>query len=917
MKKDIEIKGARVHNLKNIDVKIPRNKLVVLTGLSGSGKSSLAFHTLYAEGQRRYVESLSSYARQFLGKFDKPDVDSITGISPAIAIEQKVIGRSSRSTVGTSTEIYDYIKLLFARVGRTISPYTNQEVIRYKTADVVDVIHHLPEDSRFAILSPLAFKSDNEFVLKQESFIQQGFTRYFSNGEWLEIDGCTYQKNNAYYLLIDRMIRNDEMELSRLTDSIDLAFAQGEGRCAVYESEGDVIKLYSSFFEENGIQFDEPSLHLFSFNNPVGACKTCEGFGSIIGIDPNLVIPNQNLSIYQDCVACWKGEKMSEWKDDVIRGAKAANLPIHTPYNDLSESQKKTLWNGTSHFHGIHAFFKYLEGETYKIQYRVMLSRYRGRTPCTDCFGTRLRKEANYVKINGKSISELLLLPLDQCLHFFEHVELDVHEQAVAKRILVEITSRLQFLCNVGLEYLTLNRLSNTLSGGESQRIHLATSIGSALVGSMYILDEPSIGLHPRDTERLIQVLRALRDQGNTVIVVEHEEEIIKHADHVIDIGPEAGAFGGEVVFSGEISKLLKQKNSLTADYLTGRKTIFIDRKTTKFKDFIRLTGARKHNLQNVDIEIPLHAFTAVSGVSGSGKSTLIKSVLYPALSQHIQGIASAQQDFTDLTGDLKSIVNLEFIDQNPIGKSSRSNPVTYLKAYDDIRAIFTTVPLAKQMQLKPSHFSFNVSGGRCDACEGDGYQTIEMQFMADVELLCEECKGKRFKEEILEVEYKGKNISDILNMTVAEAIPFFSNEHSVSSKHLIQKLTALAEVGLDYVRLGQSNSTLSGGEAQRIKLASFLVKGPNQPHTLFIFDEPTTGLHFHDVQKLMNTFNALLKQGHTIIAIEHHTDVIRNADWVIDLGPEGGDKGGKLLFCGPKEKFSSADTFTSRSVFK
>jgi excinuclease ABC subunit A len=914
-KTHIIIKGARVHNLKNVSVSIPRNKLVVLTGLSGSGKSSLAFNTLFAEGQRRYVESLSSYARQFLGRFDKPDVDSIVGISPAVAIEQKVTGRSSRSTVGTSTEIYDYIKLLYARIGVTFSPTTGKAITKNNTSDVVNAIFKLKNETRFAIVCPLKIESETSFQIGKETLLAQGFSRLVCNNEFVEIQDAEYSSKHTYYLLIDRMSKDDELEASRLGDSVDLAFSLGRGHCALFFPDKKKFDVYANQLEEDGIVFEEPSLNLFSFNNPIGACKSCEGFGSLIGIDSKLVIPNENLSIYQDCIACWKGEKLSGWKDDLIRNAKKADIPIHTPYRELSAVQKKTIWEGCTHFHGINTFFKYLEAETYKIQNRVLLSRYRGRTACPECHGTRLKKEANYVKIANTSVSELMLLPLHKSLNFFETLSLTKNEESIAKRILLEIKNRLLFLCEVGLEYLTLNRLSNTLSGGEAQRIHLATSLGSALVGSMYILDEPSIGLHPRDSKRLLEVLKNLRDQGNTVIVVEHEEEIIRNADYIIDIGPEAGAKGGEIVFEGNAKDLEKKGKTLTGEYLRGDKKIHIEKTKKKLTDIVSLKEVNLHNLSNASIDIPLHAFSVITGVSGSGKSTLIKSVLYPALQNALNGISENSSNYSELSGSISSIKALEFVDQNPIGKSSRSNPATYLKIYDDIRALFTSQPLAKQRNMKPAFFSFNVTGGRCDTCEGEGIQTIEMQFMADVELVCETCKGKRFKEEVLDVQYRGKNIADVLDLTVDEAIEFFGEDSSTSAKHIVQKLTPLKAVGLDYVKLGQSNSTLSGGEAQRIKLASFLIKGPNQPHTLFIFDEPTTGLHFHDVQKLMITFQALLAQGHTVIAIEHHTDVMRCADWIVDIGPEGGEKGGNILYCGPFDAFLKTKSHTADAL--
>lgn len=909
----VVIKGARVHNLKNVSVEIPRNRLTVITGLSGSGKSSLAFDTLFAEGQRRYVESLSSYARQFLGRLDKPEVDSIQGISPAVAIEQKVTSRTSRSTVGTSTEIYDYIKLLFARIGRTYSPISGTEVKRHKESDVVDFMQQHNEGTRFYVAAPIAVSKERPLEKRIELLEQQGFSRLLVNGSPMAIEDFLRNpklKKAEVWLVVDRMSAStDEDTLVRMADSAQVAFHEGNGLCMVKNAETEEETLFSNLFEADGITFEEPSVNLFTFNNPVGACKTCEGFGSVIGIDENLVIPNRKLSVYQDAVVCWKGEKMGEWKDELILNAKKFDFPIHKPIEELTEAQYDVLWNGNKYFGGIRAFFKYIEGETYKIQYRVMLSRYRGKTRCPECKGTRLRKDANYVKINGKSISELVVMSIGECARFFENLQINPTEQQIAGRLLIEIRNRLRYLQDVGLDYLTLNRLSNSLSGGESQRIHLATSLGSALVGSMYILDEPSIGLHPRDTERLIGVLKNLRDQGNTVIVVEHDEEVMRSSDAIIDMGPQAGSMGGEVVFAGSIDELLTQGNTLTADYLSGKKKIEPAKKRKPGKDRLVIRGAREHTLKNIEVEFPLHCFTVVSGVSGSGKSTLIRDILYPAVVRELGGFPTDQVGRYDkLEGAISSIKAVEFVDQNPIGKSSRSNPVTYTKAYDEIRALLCAQPLSKQRGYKPSHFSFNVEGGRCDSCEGEGYQTIEMQFMADIKLVCESCKGKRFKEEVLEVMYKGKNVADILDLTVDDAIDFFKAEsEKTTQRNLIEKLLPLQQVGLGYIGLGQSSSSLSGGEAQRIKLASFLTKGGNQQHTLFIFDEPTTGLHFHDVKKLMDSFQALVGNGHSIIAIEHNPDVIRCADWVIDMGPEGGNGGGNVVFAGPPEQFSSA----------
>jgi excinuclease ABC subunit A len=921
-KSHIIIRGARVHNLKNISVEIPRNRLTVITGLSGSGKSSLAFDTLFAEGQRRYVESLSSYARQFLGRLDKPDVDSIQGISPAVAIEQKVTSRTSRSTVGTSTEIYDYIKLLYARIGRTFSPTSGVEVRRHKESDVVDFMKSHPEGTRFYAVAPIAITKERPLEKRIELLQQQGFSRLLVNGQPADIEDflkLPKAKKDNVWLVVDRIsVSDDEDTLVRMADSAEVAFHEGNGICMVQHADTGEQRIFSNLFEADGITFEEPSVNLFTFNNPVGACKTCEGFGSIIGIDEHLVIPNRKLSIYQDAVVCWKGEKMSEWKDELIYNAKKFDFPIHKPIEELTTEQYDALWNGNKYFGGIRAFFKYIEGETYKIQYRVMLSRYRGKTRCPDCRGTRLRKDANYVKINGKSISELVVMSIGDCAKFFHSLKLTPTEQQIAGRLLIEIHNRLHYLQDVGLEYLTLNRLSNTLSGGESQRIHLATSLGSALVGSMYILDEPSIGLHPRDTERLIDVLKNLRDQGNTVIVVEHDEEVMRSSDAIIDMGPQAGSLGGEVVFAGNITDLMAKANTLTADYLSGEKKIVPGKKRKPGKDRIIIRGAREHTLKNIDVEFPLRCFTVISGVSGSGKSTLIRDILYPAVVRELGGFPTDQVGRYDkLEGAISSVKAVEFVDQNPIGKSSRSNPVTYTKAYDEIRALLCAQPLAKQRGYKPSHFSFNVEGGRCDSCEGEGYQTIEMQFMADIKLVCDACKGKRFKEEILEVTFQGKNVADILNLTVDDAVEFFKDDNiKTAQRNLVEKLLPLQQVGLGYIGLGQSSSSLSGGEAQRIKLASFLTKGSSQQHTLFIFDEPTTGLHFHDVKKLMDSFHALMSNGHSIIAIEHNPDVIRCADWVIDMGPEGGEGGGNLVYAGtPEELFKAKHSHTARYV--
>lgn len=908
-KNNIIIKGARVHNLKNIDVHIPKNKLVVITGLSGSGKSSLAFDTLYAEGQRRYVESLSSYARQFMGRMNKPDVDYIKGIAPAIAIEQKVISSNPRSTVGTSTEIYDYLKLLFSRVGKTISPVSGQEVKRDSVTSVIDFIAKLPEGDQITVLCPL--HPHNNRTLKEELavLLQKGFVRVFKDNVLVKIEDILEDpavKNeklatsDLVKIVIDRLTVNQEEEtLSRLADSIQTSFFEGKGDCFIEHQ--DVLHFFCDRFELDGIRFEEPTPNFFSFNNPYGACKRCEGFGRVIGIDEDLVIPDKGKSIYDGAIAPWRGEKMGTWLQTFLKNALKFDFPVHRSFNQLTDKQRELIWTGNKYFQGLDDFFKELESQSYKIQYRVMLSRYRGKTNCPECKGSRLRKDATYVKITGKSITDLVLIPLDEALVFFNTLHLDGNEATIAKRLLAEITSRIRFLNEVGLGYLTLNRLSNTLSGGESQRINLATSLGSSLVGSVYVLDEPSIGLHPRDTHRLIGVLKSLRDVGNTVLVVEHEEEMMKAADYLIDIGPAAGTHGGNLVFAGNYKQILTDENSLTGKYLSGEEKIEVPLNRRKWTDFIEIKGARENNLKGIDVKFPLNVFTCVTGVSGSGKTSLVKRILQPAL-QKVIGNYSGEQTgaYDSLEGSFDKIEHVEMVDQNPIGRSSRSNPVTYVKAYDDIRNLFASQSAAKATGLKPSAFSFNVEGGRCDVCQGEGEVKIEMQFMADIYLPCEACQGKRFKQDILDIEYKEKNISDILALTIEEALEFFKDEPK-----LAVKLQPLMDVGLGYVHLGQSSNTLSGGEAQRIKLASFLIKGNSRSSTLFVFDEPTTGLHFHDIKKLLKSFNALLDQGNTILVIEHNVDVIKCADWVIDIGPEGGDRGGNLVFEGTPEDLS------------
>ena len=923
-KKNIIIKGARMHNLKNINVAIPRNKLVVVTGLSGSGKSSLAFDTLYAEGQRRYVESLSSYARQFLGKVTKPDVDYIKGVAPAIAIEQKVSSSNARSTVGTVTEIYDYLKLLYARIGRTISPKSGIEVKKNTVKDVLALFKKTEEGTKGLILAPLITKKGRSLKEQLELLLQQGYNRVFVTDQLVKIEDFSadkHPKNTPIHLVIDRFVyKNEEESLTRLADSTETAFFEGEGDAIVALINSDKSFKFHSFsnrFEADGEQFTEPSVHFFSFNNPIGACPKCEGYGKVIGIDEYLVIPNKELSVYEGAIAPWVGEKMSEWKDQLVYNAEKFDFPVHKPIEQLSEEQYELLWTGNKYFKGLNYFFSYLEKKTYKIQYRVMLARYRGKTTCHICRGRRLRQETNHVKIDGHTLSDLVVLPVNELLPLFNKLSLNEYDQQVAKRLLIEIKNRLQYLNDVGVGYLDLNRNSATLSGGESQRINLATSLGSSLVGSMYILDEPSIGLHPKDTQRLIVILKSLRDLGNTVLVVEHDEEIIKAADEVIDLGPLAGSHGGELIFQGNQDELLKDSKSLTAQYINGLLTIETPKKTRKWKESLKLLGVKQHNLKGFDVNIPLDCMVVVTGVSGSGKSTLVKSILYPSLKKLKGGIADKTGAFTGIKGDLESIKQVEFIDQNPIGKSSRSNPVTYVKAYDDIRALYTSLPLSKSRGYKAGVFSFNIDGGRCDNCQGEGEVTIEMQFMADIHLQCEECKGQRFKEDILEVKYKGKHISDILEMTIEDALSFFrEDEKNRIAKKIVEKITPLFDVGLGYVKLGQSSNTLSGGEAQRIKLASYLAKGDRHQKALFLFDEPTTGLHFHDINKLLYAFNALIDQGHSLLIIEHNPDVIKCADWVIDLGPEGGKNGGHLLFEGtPQDLIKSKKSVTAEYI--
>lgn len=916
-KTHIIIKGARVHNLKNVDVAVPKNKLVVITGMSGSGKSSLAFDTLYAEGQRRYVESLSAYARQFMGRMSKPDVDYIKGIAPAIAIEQRVITSNPRSTVGTSTEIYDYLKLLYARIGRTYSPVSGEEVTKDTVTSVTNFVAALPEGTAATVSAPLHPSNNRKLKEELAILLQKGFVRVIYRGTLQKIEALledTAVENKAaeagdLLIVIDRIsVDGEEDTVNRIADSVQTAFFEGKGDC--YVEENQQRHHFSDRFARDGMTFEEPIPNFFSFNNPYGACRRCEGYGRVIGIDPDLVVPDKSRSVYDGAIAPWRGEKMGVWLQELVRNSIKFDFPIHRAYADLTAAQQELLWTGNSYFRGLNQFFVELEEQTYKIQYRVMLSRYRGKTTCPECNGTRLRKDAAYVKINGKSISDVVLMPLDKALAFFRQLELTENEEKISRRLLLEIANRLQFLTDVGLSYLTLNRLSNTLSGGESQRINLATSLGSSLVGSIYVLDEPSIGLHPRDTQRLIGVLKSLRNVGNTVLVVEHEQEMMEAADYLIDIGPEAGVNGGKLVFAGSYDDILRDDDSLTGKYLSGKEQIPVPPARRKWHDAVVIKGARENNLKGIDVRFPLSVFTVVTGVSGSGKTSLVKRILYPALQKALGNYSGEQTGLYDgIDGDIQQLEHVELVDQNPIGRSSRSNPVTYVKAWDEVRALYSGLSAAKAAGLKPAAFSFNVEGGRCDVCQGEGEVKIEMQFMADIVLPCEACGGKRFKPHVLEVTWKEKNVSDILDLSVDEALELFADQPKIMAK-----LQPLADVGLGYVKLGQSSSTLSGGEAQRIKLASFLIKGNTSKRTLFIFDEPTTGLHFHDIRKLLKSFDALIAQGNSILVIEHNMDMIKSADWIIDIGPEGGEQGGQLIFEGtPEEMVRSADTHTGQ----
>lgn len=912
--KEILIKGAKLHNLKDITVGIPRNQLVVITGLSGSGKSSLAFDTLYAEGQRRYVESLSSYARQFLGRLDKPKVDNIIGIAPAIAIEQKVNTSNPRSTVGTSTEIYDYLKLLFARIGKTYSPISGNEVKKHTVTDVVEAALAYPDGTKLLLLAPISIPKDRTVEQVLKLLLQQGYARILHQGEVIRLEEDNLPKKlGKFQLVVDRIVvQHNEDFQHRLADAVETAFFEGKGECMLQEVESEVLKHFSNRFEMDGITFLEPNVHLFSFNNPYGACPECDGYGDTIGLDEDLIIPNTGLSVYENAIYPWRGETMSWFRDQLVNNAYKFDFPIHKPWYELSAEQRQLVWDGNKYFTGLTGFFKELEEKSYKIQNRVLLARYRGKTRCHSCHGRRLRKEANYVKIQGKSISDLVEISIEKLQAFFRELTLSPYEQEVAKRLLIEINSRLQFLSDVGLGYLTLNRKSNTLSGGESQRINLATSLGSSLVGSMYILDEPSIGLHPRDTHRLIKVLKSLRDLGNTVIVVEHDANIMKAADYIIDIGPEAGTHGGEVVAAGTYEQLLKA-DTLTGKYLSGRLSIEPPKKRRTSPHYISLIGCRENNLKNIDVTFPLDMLTVVTGVSGSGKSTLIKKLLYPAMQKELNASNEKIGQFTRIEGKYKQLQSVEFVDQNPIGKSSRSNPITYLKVYDDIRNLYANQKLAKMRNFSAKHFSFNVDGGRCEVCKGEGEVTIEMQFMADVHLTCEACGGKRFKKEVLEITYEGKNIDDLLNTTIDDAVAFFAAHKQTK---IAEKLKPLQDVGLGYVTLGQSSSTLSGGEAQRIKLASFLSKSESKEKVLFIFDEPTTGLHFHDIRKLLDSLQALIEKGHSVIVIEHNLEMIKCADYVIDLGLEGGEKGGSIIAKGtPEEIAKCKESYTGNAL--
>ena len=917
--KTIYIKGARVHNLKNVNVEIPHNTLTVITGLSGSGKSTLAFDTIFAEGQRRYVESLSAYARQFLGRINKPDVDLISGIAPAIAIEQKVNTRNPRSTVGTSTEIYDYLKLLFARIGHTFSPVSGNEVRCYGVDDVVAYILENGLGKRVVITAPILLNSRQGLIEKLLELIADGFQRVWIDGQSLTMEEFLPTINaetdvEQVSLVVDRMrASNDDESLLRMRDSLARAYSYGNDICSVI-IDGEQ-RDFSARFEADGIEFEQPTEHLFSFNNPIGACPVCEGYGKIVGIDEDLVIPDKSKTIYEDAIACWRGATMKRWKEILINNAHKFGFPIHEPYYNLTPEQKLLLWRGNEYFHGLNEFFQYIESERRKIQYRVMKARYTGKTTCPECGGSRLRKEALYVRIGGKNIADIVKMTVDELIEFFDRLKLDEHDAKTAHRILVEISNRLQYLSDVGLGYLTLDRLSSTLSGGESQRINLSTSLGSNLVGSLYILDEPSIGLHPRDTHRLIKVLKQLRDIGNTVIVVEHEEEVIRAADYIVDVGPKAGEMGGEIIFSGSYKKLLKSKESLTADYLTSRRRIEIPENTRGWSNSITICGARENNLKNIDVKIPLGVMTCITGVSGSGKSTLAKGILYPALRRELFDTGQKPGDFDRLEGDIAMLGSVEIVDQNPIGKSSRSNPVTYLKAYDEIRKLYADQPQAVHTGLTAASFSFNVAGGRCEECQDEGVIKVSMQFMADVELVCEACHGKRFKDEILDIKYRGKTIHDTLEMSVDDAIEFFGEDKQNSTcRRIVERLQPLQDVGLGYIRLGQSSSTLSGGESQRVKLASFLSKDNNTRQIMFIFDEPTTGLHFHDINRLLKAFNALIANGHTIVIVEHNMEVIKCADWVIDLGVEAGDKGGNIVFAGrPKDLEECKESYTGQ----
>ena len=916
VKDSIVIKGARVHNLKDINVEIPHGSFTVITGVSGSGKTSLAFDTIFAEGQRRFIESMSSYARQFLGKLEKPEMDYIKGIAPSIAIQQKVISSNPRSTVGTTTEIYDYLKLLYARIGITFDPKTGEKVVKHSTKDVLKYLKSLPQNSKIAILSPLYLVKKDHLQI----FVKEGFKRIYINNKFININDYSYKAKDQIFLVIDR-IKTDfsgESNEGRISDSIELAFNEGKGICHLLNPTDDSQTIFNKKFVNHGVEFQEPSIHFFAFNNPYGACRTCEGFGKTLGIDEDLVIPNRDLSVYDGAIAPWKGEVMGAYLKKLILKASTFKFPVHRAIKDLSEDEYKLLWEGNKHFTGLNTFFKMVEKKTYKIQYRVMLSRYRGRTNCQECKGTRLRGDASFVKINKKSIQDIVLMPVSESLTFFNELKANIDENAVSKRILPEIINRLSYLTDVGLGYLTLNRQANTLSGGESQRIHLATSLGSALVGSIYILDEPSIGLHPKDTENLIKVLKQLQQAGNTVLIVEHEEEIMRAADRIIDIGPKAGKFGGEVVFNGTHKNLIQCKDSLTGDYLNKKRTIGIPKNRRSSNKRIIIEGARQFNLKDINVSFPLHCLTCITGVSGSGKSSLIGDILYPALRKKMGISNDVQGKYSARNGDYNTLKHVEFIDQNPIGKSSRSNPITYVKAFDDIRDLYSRQKLAKLRGYKPGFFSFNVQGGRCEVCEGEGTITVEMQFMADIHLECENCKGSRYKKETLEISYREKNIHDLLEMSLSEALDFFRESNDRIEKKIVSKVQPLVDVGLGYLKVGQPSSTMSGGEAQRIKLASFLSKGKNAQPTLFIFDEPTTGLHFYDIEKLIIAFNALINLGHSLIVIEHNIEVIKCADHIIDLGPEGGKNGGNVLFEGtPEELIKQKNNETSRFLKK